>query len=391
MADGSLAELKQLLAKHEETNGRFVLPEEQGEPAFSMLAIREIREDKREVDFICSTERLDSYGTVLEQDWAENGGKGLKRFLANPVLLYAHNGWDLPIGQARAVRVEGTGSDRRLVATVWFSDVHERAREVWALVKERTLRGISVGFKWNSYRFQKEGDKEFLILSDLELRELSITPCPSNPDCLAQLRARATQPQPNVHPHRTPAPRAPDPHTTPKAAERSAQAPSARKDKTMTEEEIKALQTRAAELSNKNVELEVASKRAAEERDAATARAKTAETQLATVTTERNEATGKLSIETKRADAAEAEINKLEVRALVGKKISPAEEAEFVELRSTNKPLFERMLAKKEDMPHERQVIPAKGDQTPTPPAGNSAQRDDDKDLAEFNASLPKD
>lgn len=379
MADGSLAELKQLLAKHETTGGRFVLPDEQGEPAFHMLGIREIREDAREVDFICSTERLDSYGTVLEQDWAENGGKGLKRFLANPVLLYAHNGWDLPIGQARSVRVEGTGSDRRLVATVWFSDVHERAREVWALVKERTLRGISVGFKWNSYRFQKEGDKEFLILSDLELRELSITPCPSNPDCLAQLRARASAPL-----NRTPASRDVRAVPTPKAAARST-------EKTMTEEEIKALQTRAAELSNKNVELEVASKRAVEERDAAAARAKTAETQLATVTTERNEATSKLSVEMKRADAAEAEINKLEVRALVGKKISPAEEAEFVELRSTNKPLFERMLAKKEDMPHERQVIPAKGDQTPTPPAGNSAQRDDDKDLAEFNASLPKD
>lgn len=390
MADGSLAELKQLLAKHEQSNGRFVLPEEQGEPAFSMLAIREIREDKREVDFICSTERLDSYGTVLEQDWAENGGRGLKRFQANPVLLYAHNSWDLPIGQARSVHVEGIGSDRRLVATVWFSDVHERAREVWALVKERTLRGISVGFKWNSYRFQKEGDKEFLILSDLELRELSITPCPSNPDCLAQLRARAAAPSAGAHPHRTPGPRAPDP-ITPKAAERSAQAPSARKDKTMTEEEIKALQTRAAELSNKNIELEVASKRAIEERDAALTRAKTAETQLATVTTERDEANGKLTIATKRATDAEAEVNKLEVRALVGKKIAPAEEAEFVELRSTNKPLYDRMLAKKDDMPHERQIIPATGNQSPPPPAGNSAQRDDDKDLAEFNASLPKD
>lgn len=378
MADGSFAELKQLLAKHEETNGRFVLPEEQGEPAFSMLAIREIREDKREVDFICSTERLDSYGTVLEQDWAENGGKGLKRFLANPVLLYAHNGWDLPIGQARAVRVEGTGSDRRLVATVWFSDVHERAREVWALVKERTLRGISVGFKWNSYRFQKEGDKEFLILSDLELRELSITPCPSNPDCLAQLRARAAAPLIRASGDASPK------NATPIAASRSTEKPSM-----LTEDEIKSLQTRAAELSNKNLELDAVAKRAVADAEAATTRAVNAEAQLASVTSERDDASKKLAIETKRAADAEATIIGLEVRALVGKKIAPAEEAEFVELRSTNKQLYERMLAKRSEMPHEKQVIPDAGNQTPPPSVGD-AKRDDDKDLADFNASLPK-
>lgn len=367
------AELKKALRARANEAGRGSLPSG-GEASFSTLSVREIREDKREVDFVCSTERLDSWGTILEQDW------DLKRYKANPVVLYAHNSRELPIGQARSVRVEGEGAKRQLVATIWFSDKHQRAREVWDLVVEKTLRGISVGFDFRSYRFEMEKDVEYLILSDLELIELSITPTPANQDCLSQLRARASAP---LTRGADPAP-APVP-TTPKPATRSAE------KKTMDEKQIEALQTRAAELSNKNVELEVASKRAAEERDAATARAKTAETQLATVTTERNEATGKLSIETKRADAAEAEINKLEVRALVGKKISPAEEAEFVELRSTNKPLFERMLAKKEDMPHERQVIPAKGDQTPTPPAGNSAQRDDDKDLAEFNASLPKD
>ena len=157
----------------------------------------------------------------------------------------------------------------------------------------------------------------------------------------------------------------------------------------LTEDEIKSLQTRAAELSNKNLELDAVAKRAVADAEAATTRAVNAEAQLASVTSERDDASKKLAIETKRAADAEATIIGLEVRALVGKKIAPAEEAEFVELRSTNKQLYERMLAKRSEMPHEKQVIPDAGNQTPPPSVGD-AKRDDDKDLADFNASLPK-
>ena len=236
MADGSFAELRAELKQR--ADGKALPLPHAGEPLYRSMSIRAIRKDKREVDFVCSTESLDSHGTILAQDWDRDGGVGLSRFSANPVILYNHNisMRDLPIGQGRNVHVEGEGADRQLVATVWFSEKTQLAREAWELVEEGTLRGISVGFDWSSLRFEERGDVEIIVLYGLELIELSITPTPSNGDCLArQLRARAgaplTRPDASSKPLTTP---------TPKAAERSAQAPSARKDKTMTEEEIKA-------------------------------------------------------------------------------------------------------------------------------------------------------
>lgn len=348
------AELKEALRARADAGGRGSLPSS-GEASFGTLSVREIREDKREVDFVCSTERLDSWGTILEQDW------DLKRYKANPVVLYAHNSRELPIGQARMVRVEGEGAKRQLVATIWFSDKHQRAREVWDLVVEKTLRGISVGFDFRSYRFEMEQDVEYLILSDLELIELSITPTPANQDCLSQLRARASAP---LTRGADPAP-APVP-TTPKPATRSAE------KKTMDEKQIEALQTRAAELTTKNLELE--------------GRAKMAESSLATVTKERDDlGTRSTALDAqnkalvterdaavKRADSAEDKVIGLEVDALVGKKIAPSERDTYVRLRKVDPKLFDDMIGQRQVMPHETQMIPNTGNQSPPPPAGNA-------------------
>lgn len=360
----SFAELKEALRARADKDGRGSLPSS-GEAAFGTLSVRAIREEAREVDFVCSTERLDSWGTILEQDW------DLTRYRANPVVLYAHSSRELPIGQARNVRVEGNGKKRQLVATVWFSDKHQRAREVWDLVVEKTLRGISVGFDFRSYRFEMQDEVEYLVLSDLELIELSITPTPANQDCLSQLRARASAPltrasgdaSTKTHP--------------PKAATRSAE------KKTMDEKQIEALQTRAAELTTKNLELEARAKAAesslatvTKERDIAAERALAFETQNKALVIERDAATT-------RATAAEAANIGLEVDALIGKKIAPSERDWAVRLRKSDKSLFDEMVAQRQVMPHETQMIPSAGNQTPPPVARDTT---DEEDLAEFNA-----
>jgi HK97 family phage prohead protease len=352
MADGSgsFEELKQLLKARD---AQAALPPSTG-PTSRMMAIRAIREGAREVDFICSTESVDSYGTILEQDW------DLTRFSANPVVLYSHDSRELPIGQARAIEVEGAGAGRQLVATIWFSDVTALARDVWKLVLEKTLRGISVGFDFKSYRIEERDGVEVVVLFGLELIELSITPTPANGDCLSQLRTRAMAPSTT----RSGAVPSPNSNTSPTAAL------SAEKEPVMallTDDEIKSLQARNAELAARATELETASKKVIEERDATTQR-------LASITSERDaavqraDAADKLVVsEKKRADDAEAQVNALEVRSLVGKKITPAEEAEFVELRSTNKPLFDKMVDKRSDMPHGTTVISEAPNGTPPP------------------------
>lgn len=57
-------------------------------------------------------------------------------------------------------------------------------------------------------------------------------------------------------------------------------------------------------------------------------------------------------------EKVEGELIELEVGALVGKKIAPAEKETFVELRKTNKSLFEKMITQRSDMHHTAQVIP---------------------------------
>lgn len=57
------------------------------------LHIRSVRDDKREADFVASTNALDSWDEIVEQVWR------LERFLANPVVLFAHQSCELPIGE----------------------------------------------------------------------------------------------------------------------------------------------------------------------------------------------------------------------------------------------------------------------------------------------------
>lgn len=139
--------------------------------------------DSRSVDVVASTEAIDSHGTILRQNW------DLSRFRENPVVLYAHDRHELPIGTASNVRVEAG----QLRATLTFSSeaLNPQAEQVWLNVKAGVLRGISVGFWPHTVRFEKQDDKEVLVLDDLELLEISVVPVGSNPETLSEMRERA--------------------------------------------------------------------------------------------------------------------------------------------------------------------------------------------------------
>lgn len=145
--------------------------------------VRAGSEEERVCDVIASTAAEDSYGEIVEQSWR------LERYLANPVVLFAHESDELPIGTAENVRVE----DGALRARLRFAsaEASPRAEWVWRSLREGTLRGVSVGFVPHGVRFEKRGDRDVMVLSDNELLEISVTPIPANPEALAQLRARA--------------------------------------------------------------------------------------------------------------------------------------------------------------------------------------------------------
>lgn len=162
--------------------------------------------DSRSVDVVASTEALDSHGTVLRQNWR------LDRYASNPIVLYAHDCDDLPIGLASNVRVDGG----QLRATLTFSsaDLNPMAEQVWRNVQAKVLRGISVGFWPHSCSWEKKDDVEYLVLDDLELLEISVVPVASNPETLAEMRARAIASQQPI-----PSPAAPVESTTRAAGE----------------------------------------------------------------------------------------------------------------------------------------------------------------------------
>lgn len=149
----------------------------------SMRFKRAENAESRTVDVIASDETIDSYGDIVEQSW------NLERYLANPVVLFAHDSDDLPIGTAENVRVE----DGALRATLRFvsEKANPLAEQVWRSVQEGTLRAVSVGFYPRDVRFEMRDGKEVCVLANNELLEISVVPVPANPNALAQLRARA--------------------------------------------------------------------------------------------------------------------------------------------------------------------------------------------------------
>lgn len=160
-------------------------PERSGAALYSRAAV--VRDtlsvESRSVDVVASSEALDAHGTILKANW------DLARYKSNPVVLYAHDQSEIPIGLASNVRVE----DELLRATLTFStaDLNPKAEQVWLNVQAEVIRGVSVGFGFDTVRFEVQEGVERVVLDDLELWEISMVPVPSNPEALASMRARA--------------------------------------------------------------------------------------------------------------------------------------------------------------------------------------------------------
>lgn len=330
------------------------------------IAIRGVREDKREADFIFSTDSVDSYDERVEQDWQ------LERYHRNPVVLFAHNSRALPIGRAKNVAVV----DGALQGTVVFvsEKANPLAEQVWQCIKEGALRAGSVGFIPHSYRWEKEDGKERLILSQNELLEWSVCPVGANADALLKMiegiRAKALAEKPvAVAQHSPPAnERGPEPQRSvvdekekaallAQIAERDAQ--------------IKTLEVHNGAVEAKLKERDVDTKELEAKINDSATKIKALEAQCDHLVKERDA----LKIE---CDALNGQVLEAEVSALVGKKITPAEKADFVELRKLNKTLFEKMIAQRSDLALDQPIIPVEKNDAPPAPASGEAADDAD-------------
>lgn len=290
------------------------------------FSVRSLDAKTRSIEVVASSESLDSHDEIVEQSW------DFGRFKQNPVILWSHNrapGHDgKPIGRGEDWRIEQTKNGPQLHMRIVFAK-HAFAEEIWQLFQDDMLRAVSVGFRPRDVRLEKRAGEEVFVLANNELFELSVVPIGSNPDALAKavdglietkaaLRAATKQIQP-----------------APIAEETE-------KHMSEADTEMKALRSSLEEVRA--------------EKTKADGRVKDLEKSLSTVTTERDAAV-------QLAEKHETKLIALEVDALVGKKITPAQRDKFIKLRkSQGEKDFAEFVADMPELPTLKAIVSNEGD-----------------------------
>jgi HK97 family phage prohead protease len=326
--------------------------------ASKALEVKAIDVEKRLVDFVASTDVIDSHGEVVDQ-----GTWMLDDYLKNPVVLFAHNSRDLPIGRAVDVGVRSAGGSMRLECRIEFAtaELNPKAEQVFQMIRAKFLRAVSVGFVPKSYRWEMRNSVEVFVWADSVLKEISVTPVPANPEALAKMKAfapRTAQDEAIRQLYRELHEKRNDQPASISAAAREdgdmtitkemLDAANSAKDKALADAAVaqaKASETdaRAKALEGEVIALAVKVKALETDRAAFDAQTKT-------LADERDAASS-------RAEKAEAQVIEHEVEALVGKKIAPAEKPLFVDLRKSNPDLFAKMIEQRAPLQLDQRVV----------------------------------
>ena len=101
--------------------------------------IKAVDSKARTMRFVASDESVDRYGDIIRAS-----GWQLDNFRKNPVLLFAHNSRQPPVGQVPSIEVVGT----ELIADCLFRPEGDSqlSDDVWRAVEGGFLRAASVGF-----------------------------------------------------------------------------------------------------------------------------------------------------------------------------------------------------------------------------------------------------
>lgn len=131
----------------------------------------------RKMAFTISTASVDRDGDSIDAK-----GWQLDNYIKNPVVLWAHDYSQLPVG--KAVNIQAT--DKGLRAEVEFPPLgtYPFADQVHDMVKNGFLNATSVGFAPKEHMKAADRERGYDFKSQ-ELLEFSIVPVPCNPEALA--------------------------------------------------------------------------------------------------------------------------------------------------------------------------------------------------------------
>jgi phage head maturation protease len=142
-----------------------------------------VDDGNRVVTYILSTEEV-----ARDNHRIRTAGFKLDNFKANPVLLWAHDAAQPPIGRFSDIWIDG---DKLLGAVVYADrETYEFADTIYRLVKDRMINAVSVS--WNPIRWKystdpkRPGGIDFL---EQDLLEVSQVPLPCLPSALAIARS----------------------------------------------------------------------------------------------------------------------------------------------------------------------------------------------------------
>ena len=146
-----------------------------------IFEVKKSNDDNRTIEGVFSTADVDRSGDppIEQESW------NLKNFKKNPVVLFAHDSRNIPIGKVTKLKLDEKGN---LAGKIMFA-VDEGVgiygdliKTVYNLYKGKFMSAFSVGFKLGEITDDKKGMK----LVKNELLEISCVPVPANALALAK-------------------------------------------------------------------------------------------------------------------------------------------------------------------------------------------------------------
>lgn len=165
------------------------LPEEYGvRKAFVLASKAPVGgDDSRVIRFTISTSEVDR-----DRDVIDAKGWDTKDYLENPVIQWAHDYSQPPIGRARSLKI---GPDK-MSAEVEFMgpDLSPFADSIFRMVKGGWINATSVGFKPEDWSYDEE--RKGVNFKKQSLLEVSVVPVPANPHALVEARSAGVDVEP---------------------------------------------------------------------------------------------------------------------------------------------------------------------------------------------------
>lgn len=122
-----------------------------------------------EVEFVVSTNAWDSHGERIDVD-----GINLKDYKKNPVVLWGHDGFNLPIANATKVWKEAG----KLMARAKFYLDDAFSAKIYDYIVKGRLNAVSIG------GMIEEWGSDGMTIAKMNMKEFSVVSVPANPEAL---------------------------------------------------------------------------------------------------------------------------------------------------------------------------------------------------------------